>query len=363
MLYIIAIMLMMIDIILYKNTKLRGILIIVNFVFMWIFLGWARGAYDVEIGINRYVNVNKYTEFTEPIFTMLVNLGHKMKINYRTFYAIIAFIELFALYKFINKYSDHTTLVLGLFIIFPMAYMFTLVRFLLAYCVVLCGGINILLEKKKGYELKYIIYVLLATLIHYSAVFFLLYLVVDKLNKKNTIRFVLVTMIILSSVTAFSGIVGLFSNYINAEKVNNILNNSVGKGILGRTVTAFVMFITYFIIYKLCDSMLENNNKWDKEKNFLVYKINLANLISIPLAIFYAIGFSRIFVVSLILYYISYSNMLNKISLCNINKKKFYAICMIIFCLLFELYFTYRSETMQEKSLRPMFEQNEFIRI
>lgn len=363
MLYLIAIMLITIDIILYKNTKLKGFIIIINFIFMWIFLGWARGAYDVEIGISRYINVNKYTEFTEPIFTMLVNLGHKVAMNYRTFYAIIAFVELFAIYKFINKYTNYSTLVLGLFIIFPMAYMFTLVRFLLAYCVVLCGGINVLLEKKRGYEIKYVIYVLVASLIHYSSAFFLIYLLVEKLNKKNTIRFVMVVMLILSSVTVFSNIVGIFSNYINAEKVNNVLNNSVGKGILGRTVTSSVMCITYWIIYKLCDGSLEENDKWDRNKNLLIYKINIANLISIPLAVFYAIGFSRIFVVSLILSYISYSNMLNKVDIHHINKKKLYATGILIFCLLFELYFTYRSDTMQEKSLRPMFEQNELIKI
>lgn len=363
MLYFLLIFIVVFDIFFYRYKNLQKFVIACNFVFLWLILGWARGAYDVEIGISRYMYPERYKSFTEPVFNAIINLGYLLKLDYRTFYAIVSFFEIFLLVRFVRKYSNYPCLVLMLFILYPMSYVFTLTRNILAYTIVLCVGIDILLQKEKNYEIKYVIVILISTMIHYSSIFFIVYIIVDKLNINQTKWFTTIGIILLSSYSIVLKIISVFSSFINAEKIGNIMRNSVGHGLFGRIASSLIIFIVFFVIYNLLKNRYEKgvNENWSEEKSTLVYKINYINLLAIPLIIFYAIGFSRIFVLTMPLYYIAIFNMIGNVNRSKITVNQFYAILLVLMCIVVENYGLYNTEEMRSVSLRPMYEQNEFL--
>ena len=75
-------------------------LMVFLFFFLFVVLGWCRGAYDVEIGISRYVDYERMESFTEFGFNLLVRLFHLFGINYRGFYIFCSFFEILSIFLF-----------------------------------------------------------------------------------------------------------------------------------------------------------------------------------------------------------------------------------------------------------------------
>ena len=86
-----------------KELNNQKLILVLLFLFLFILLGWCRGAYDVEIGISRYVNYKRMESFTEIGYNLLVKLFHSFGFGYRPFFVFCSFIELISLFWFTKK--------------------------------------------------------------------------------------------------------------------------------------------------------------------------------------------------------------------------------------------------------------------
>ncbi|WP_420314869.1 EpsG family protein [Butyrivibrio fibrisolvens] len=119
------------------------------FLFLWIFSGWIRGSYDVEIGISRYLESSRFESFTEIGYSFLVEFGHKLELSYRMHFVIWSLFEVTILVWFINKWCIKPPIVYAMFLLYPMIFYFQYVRNIAAFSIVLIG-FSCLIEEKKN---------------------------------------------------------------------------------------------------------------------------------------------------------------------------------------------------------------------
>lgn len=340
-----------------KNKK-SNILFGINFIFFIILLGFTYGPYDTQIFIDRYVNYQKFESFTEGLFNVIVKFFNNLGINYRMFMIIVAFAELFLIFKFIKKHTSNVFFVLALFMIYPMIVWFTQLRFLMAFTVVLTGAINSLIERKKNYKLKATIFIIIATFIHSSSLFYLCFLFVDKFSNKKTIG---VTLIIIVGIFFIEPMMKIATFIVGTTKINAIIAEMQrATGLFGRCVTALTMILGYFFIFEL----IKSDSKYcqENEKNIkfinLVFKYNACSLICVPLIVTFSTAFYRIPQSLLLLNYIAISKYLISNKDFKIKRNEFYVYILSILYAITLFFMMFHTEEIYKLVVIPFFEQN-----
>lgn len=176
-----------------------------------------------------------------------------------------AFITLFCFYKFVYKNSKYPWLSILLFVL--------LMYFVNSMCIMRqyiaiglsCIAISYLVENKK---IKYLIFVLLATTFHFSAIFVLLLLplsIIKINNQKKFLYFSLVFLFALSFnylIDLFVKIVPMYSKYFTSEKY--YLSNRAGS---------FFEAILQGIVFLIINYCYKKVEIQDDEKSMKLAKI------------------------------------------------------------------------------------------
>ncbi len=324
------------------------------FIFLWILLGWSRGAYDVEIGVSRYVNYQYFQSFTEIGYNFLVVLAHRWNMGYRTFFAICSFVELLAIFWFVNKNCKKTPIVMGLFILYPSIIYLQYIRNLAAIPFILIA-IDSLINKRKWYYIKYIIFILLAATIHFSSLFFLIYLPISFIKEKRIVFMVTIILFVILQVSSrISFIYNLVTQYIGSEKTDILIRSTNSTGNFGRVFGMIFSIMTFFCLYMI----LKRIYKVKMDDSDLFFNINLMSFLCIPLMLNYGVGFGRI---PTLLYIINYCFLVNKISCITSQKKRLQVYLILGMFLLALLFMNFRNLEYRKLVLYPFFEQNELI--
>lgn len=358
MLYITTFIIFILNLLFARNKKM----LVIDFIFLFILLGWSEGSYDTEIYKLRYINPEEYKSFTEPLFDFIVNFFNKIGFSYRLFFIVSAIFELSLIIKFVKKHTQNFGFVLAVFIIFPMITLFVQMRFLLAFTIVLYFGFDKLITHEKKYFIKYIIAILIATMIHYSSIYYIIFLAADLFNTKKIIILTAIATLILSSVTFFSPILNIITSIIGERKVEILLVGSTNvEGNFGRSVFILFIVLGYLLIYYL---FLKNNICKSEDKRFvdITAKCNILSLTTLPLVYLMSSGFYRINQSLLILNYIAISKFLvyKKKGIFTVNE-----LCIIIFTLIYAIilfFMMYHTEEIYNLVIYPFFEQNQFLR-
>lgn len=342
---------------LFKNDKRLSLIVtIIAFVFMFVSLGWASGAYDVEIGISRYVNYTRYQSFTEIGFQALIEIGHRLGFSYRVFYVVLSFFELVVIYWFIRKNVNNINLVLLLFMLYPMVMFFQYTRNILAFSFVLIG-INQLIHRSRWFGFKFILFILIASSIHISSLFFIFYLPAIFVKKKWLILFVSVCFIVLFFAASSKIINDVLLLIVGDEKMKIVSGTTGYSGMFGRIAALTVTIVEFWAVYLLFKFYFRINTG-DTFSTF-VFAINCLSFLFIPLTLKIGSGFNRI---PTLLTLINYCYVVEKCSLIKSQTHRFsiYAILMLFMLVLFIANF--RNEEMVESVLKPFFEGNDLFK-
>lgn len=337
-----------------KTDALHKIALGFVFLFLFIVLGWSYGAYDVMVGVSRYVNYQRFTSSTEFGYNLIILFGHKLNMSYRWFFVCCSFIELVIMFWFAEKNCDKPILVFLLFLFYPFVIYLQYIRNIAAFSIFLIG-LNSLINKTKFYGAKYIFFVLLASLIHISVLFFLVPFILYLLPKKLSFVVLIIIFAFL-----FSGIlIGPFYSFIQQvlgeDKATVVSGVSNAEGMFGRVVLELVSILYFFAIYirfKLRGVDTEDHIS----KVYL--NMNLCMFLIIPLTLFYGVGFSRFLVLMCLP---NYAYFVKKIGLITEQKERrsYYIIIAVFACLC--LFLNYRNEAYRDAVLLPFFNQNELF--
>lgn len=325
------------------------------FIFLFVLLGWSRGAYDVEIGISRYVNYEIMASFTEIGYTLLVKIFHILGFGYRGFFIVCSFIEILSIFWFTSKNCKKSQIAICLFLIYPFVVYLQYIRTLAAVPFVLIA-IDSLINKPKHYIPKYVLCCLIAATLHFSSIFFLLYLPVLLMRKKSVVISTLIGAIVVQMAGSVGFLYNLVNYFLGTEKVG-ILERSVdAEGTFGRVFAICVTIaFLYVMIYIMKYVFKVSFNTYRDE---LYWKINFISIFCIPLTLHFGVGFARI--PTLILVF-NYPYLVEKVSEISSQKKRLFMYVLMVCYLVALFYLSFHNLEYRELVLYPFFEQNELI--
>lgn len=319
----------------FRSSKIVAFLF---FVFLWICFGWSGENADTEIYLYRYKYYKTISSTTEPLFTYLIDLGHKLNLDYDSFLILVSFLYLILLTVFVKKLQiRYVMLPFLFFLVYPFIMSVVIVRFTMAAGLIIYAFSFLLIPQKYGW-LKYSLLVILATLIHSSSIFFLIFLLVNKISLKKTVfRSVIFLIFFLFASTLIKNVISadvLFLSdkigAVNAE-VENMEKTSFNYyfGTITRTVIAIVFFFyIYFRYYKTNKDLYA-----PRIQNIidLSLKFNIIFFSSIGLY-FISVDFSRLLFPILFLNYCVYALIIER------SKFKIFIIILVLISCFLELY-------------------------
>lgn len=339
-----------------SNSVYRGLVLVELFIFLWILSGWSSGAYDVEIGISRYINYASFQSFTEVGYNSLIILAHNLGMNYRLFFVLCSLFELAIMFWFVKKNSVNPPIVFGLFLIYPFFIYFQYIRNILAFAFVLIA-LDALINKSNKYIFKYIILIAIASTIHFSSLFFLIYLLINFFKKKTTIIIVMFMAVLFYFSEGISQFSNLITKVVGEEKSDIVLRTTTtaegGFGrIFGLTFSVLTIFIVYFILKYFYKVSMEDR------VSQLFIKINWVSFIFIPLTLNFGVGFARI---PTLLCIVNYVFLVNKISEVKLQKHRLFIYLVLFTFLAGSLILNIRNSEYRQLVFYPFFNDNDLI--
>ena len=161
---------------------------------------------------------------SEPLFLLMFRIFRRLGFRYQAFLVLYAAICLILISVVIIKYSPYPAAVLFMYILFPFCYDTVQMRFFLASSIFLlasCLLIEYKLRPNLLYVCGFIALVCIAAGFHYSAVFFLAFLVLFLDHKRyGFLQFIIIPLGLIGICVVLPRIFELVGSVIGMEKAN-----------------------------------------------------------------------------------------------------------------------------------------------
>lgn len=313
---------------------------------------------DKQNYLNAYnlVASGNFHDETEIGMQVLMFLFSKLHLNYDQFVFVFYIVSILLYIRFMYKWCNRPTVILLLFIVYPMFLDIVQIRTLMATGIAL-NALEFLKKKTYINAIKYSLLIFLAGTVHYSAFFYLFFLL-SYLSVKIVIIIasIAVTIVIVLQSTVIDYILQAFPFLVT--QLNRYIYMTISDA------SIFVLIVSY-IINIFLDYLYLNYIKTQKiseekiEESKIIFKVNVLSICLIPFT-FFALEFMRLYRMVMILNYSIAGNVLSF----NPNNKKYKVIplCIIglvIISCFFSFYRYIYIEHMKDV-VQVLFEQNYF---
>ncbi|MDE6084288.1 MAG: EpsG family protein [Muribaculaceae bacterium] len=217
----------------FQRSKLVTILI---FVFTWTLM-WNTKTPD----FSAYKSIYTLNEFRDGGYSVLCSLGRYLGLSFYQFYLVLGAISYIIYCRFTIKYADRCSLVASLYLLFISYFDIVQFRNFVAFSIVLLA-IPKLFSDKRSDIIKYCVTVVLASSIHVTMLFYLVFPFMNKdVFRLENIKQYLLPLLLLIVCMYFG--VSMFE-----ERVSNISEN-YDKGVSTATKLGIVMLLAGNIAY------------------------------------------------------------------------------------------------------------------
>ena len=270
--------------------------------FLWILFAFSYGNADYNIHLRKYTQYQILYSQTEWLYNQLMIFFNHLGLSYREFLIVLSTFVLLVLFFFVKKHTKNVAWVLAIYMIYPFCMDVTMVRYTLAISIVYIG-LNFLFEEGKWWGAKYCVCVLIASMIHLSAIFCLLFMLPKFMSlKKLFILMVLLSVGITVFASLLTGVVDKLESisFLNIGTKLSIILNASDMKYNFRVVMNYRMkmilvlicsLMIYYILYKwMRRKEVFKNDKIKPELNYfyLAFGMNLSILPLIGLLSFSA---------------------------------------------------------------------------
>ena len=221
-------------------NKKSHFLFIITFLFAWILIAGNYqnadyGQYVQRYGWGKDILVDFGFSFLCQFF---LNFGFE----YQGFKAVVSFICLLMIFRSINKLSPYSSFGAALFLLFPFVIDVTQFRNFIAYSIVFYA-IPFLFHEGRNNVIKYVIIVLLASSIHATSLFYLLFVFSKiKLNKYHVITCVIFAFVVKETLKA----------YLTIKYETGKLDDMPQSSLAGALFNVFIICMTVLMIWYAC---------------------------------------------------------------------------------------------------------------
>ena len=249
----------------FTKSKLITILF---FIFIWLLMGWNFWNGDYELYKEMYdyndassLIVSNYEFGYKYIMSMFLAKGK----DFQYFFTCMSFLILLIFLIFILKFSKLPALVTTIFFLIFLPLDYVLLRNTIAFIIMLVA-FAYLLKNIKNNKLIFIILVLLAGTIHFSAFFYIIFLLAFRVTRISVIKVFIAIGVLLILYIVFKNI--LYIYFPEVELRSNIYKNTWIMFFLYSTF----QIINYFIIKLYTENQL--NQSKTLNINIVIYNIN-----------------------------------------------------------------------------------------
>lgn len=311
------ILLIVLSLIFQKSKKVTYLIL----VFMWILGTFCYGHADETIYFSRYTAPDLWKSYTEYGFAFIIQVCRMLGLSFVGFKGIIFFIEITLLGSTVLRYSKYPKLVLLLFIICPYPLFVVQMRSSLAASIMIFSCRYLLDLPKNNKKINYIKYTLgiaCATLIHTSALLWLLLLVASVWNTKKTIIFTAVSSIAICFVITPFWIAKIISYFGAGNRIRQYLTSAYANSEwrhLGPAV--YILYATTFTLLFLY--YCRNRKVYNKAREIemcqldLIKKMNIIMLVLLSIILKYTSEVTRIQEGFMIINYVCITNCISSI--------------------------------------------------
>lgn len=289
--------------------------------FLWSLYAFSSDNADYLIHQTRFYNYRELASQTELIYSFLMRVFNSVGLDYRAFLVCDGLFVCWAYCHFIRRNANYSNFVLALYLIYPFCMDVTMVRYTLAFAVVLYG----LDSLWKDFRVKkYLICVFLGFLIHSSMILTLLFLLPRFFKEAVLKRIVLLGVLGLfaggSLVKVFLNVVAKVSFFNLGEKTSIVLTSSLMRydaDVYFRYGTKiFMAFLIMWFVFRQINKFLNTIQNVlldsDRVKVSMISfasKLNLVVLLIVPLVMFSADVF-RVQLSLSVVFYVAVANYL-----------------------------------------------------
>lgn len=284
--------------------KNSNIIFIIQIIWMYLLLAGNTQSMDYGVYTNMFETSQNKESAIGNIYAYLCYLAGQIGLDFFEFNAVINIFIMIIIIYILKKYTKNYCFVMSLLFIYPFIENIIQKRFYLASIIVCLAIVSFLLKKGIIYKFIYIILIIIATYVHQSAIFYLLFLIYPIINKKKTFIIMLIISIVFSlflpdlSSIFFAEKTELYFGELHSKIKYPILNFILWSGF-------HICFVfLYYIFYSKCKKHI--SNKIFYKYIISINKINICSLLFIPMYAWEP-TFFRIFRGILLLNYIAIS--------------------------------------------------------
>lgn len=262
-----------------KESKILSTLL---FMIMWGLFGWNFWNADFLMYVGMYnIPVSKLDFFGyEGGYNFLIFCCKSIGLNFQQFHILIATIVLFLVFRFFNTFSKLPAFSTACFfwVFFPLQ--FVILRNFIAFSIVLQGLISVLKNEKYSKE-KYIFFVLLASTIHISSLFYFVFVFAFRKSeiKIKTISFWIVGLVILT-ILSYNFVFSIIS-LVNLRKAL-FYRTSLTLFLAYSVIQILNLFVVKYFLNYNSDSN-SNGDVLNSRRNNIILNINILMLFLIPI--------------------------------------------------------------------------------
>ena len=363
-LFVIYILLIAVCIIKRRSKLCFSVLLI----YLWILCGWSSGNADWTIYLNRYENYLDQSGMTEPLFTMMIKLGHSVGADYRHFLIVISAMCLLLIGFTFRKLSDNPGLPLALYSIFCFPMDVTQIRFFVATALV-CFSYVYLYSYIETHEkkdlIRWIICIILAACNHASVLVLLLILVPIYCKRRTTIFTALgINVFVIGFSSATDLFYNLVSSVLSDRKAGIILRvtsrytmNNIQYVWFKLAISVLGFVLIYFILY---NRKFGNGNCLVKNSKEFQLDLNIIMLVTFGLVTI-TTDFYRLYQPILLSNYIFYSNNLVATKRGHESKSNIIIIVIALIIAIISIYYLAGRGANYQNVMLPLFNNNQLL--
>lgn len=308
-----------------NKTKSKSITALILFL-MWVLLAFNTVSPDGEAYRSSYDNYIFLANHYEPLYSLLVWIGHRFNFTFDTFRAVYSILVVLFTFLGCRKYTEYTSKGLSLYLVTYFVWYISGMRIALAIAITIYA-VSFLLSNTKRSLILFCLILLVAVLVHYSCgLFYLLLFARQKeINWKKFIWIFLAaclfTVIVLKTDILYTTV----TRFTNRDKTTQwFINDSSAAGrptLIGLTTSLIIVFGN-IVVSHFANKFTTINmaaTEADKDRTVFIYNANCAMMLLLPLLVI-NINFMRAYIGMSVITLFGITATLNQARKCTAKK-------------------------------------------
>ncbi|MBP3205434.1 MAG: EpsG family protein [Oribacterium sp.] len=232
--------------IIYPRSKHITIAIVLFMLFVYAFT-WHEGDLEVYEWVYRDLFTGRFYTAYEPGFVALMWLCKKVGLSFTGFRFVLGSFITIIIYHIVRRQTDYSAFAMVLYCLFPFFVFSSVLRSGISCVFVLLALEQLIIDK--GNKKKYVIYILIGTLFHYSTVLFLPFLLFTGKIKKTRLIGAFVGMCVLSFLINYTNVMySIVSTFTQRQKIVGWLMKNDATANINGIIAIGVLLIAVYLL-------------------------------------------------------------------------------------------------------------------